>query len=75
MKQYCRYCSYCCCNNVPYCDLKNKYLTYKSIKHINKCKEFAFNKIDAINGGIYKEREKKNKEDKINIFDFVEENK
>lgn len=47
MKQYCRYCTYLCYGDVPYCSVKNKVFSEQSCKTTNKCKDFSFNSIDA----------------------------
>ena len=42
MKQYCRYCVYLYVNNVPYCQVKEKFRSVSSCKRPNNCKDFEF---------------------------------
>lgn len=53
------------CGDANYCYIKKKTFTDAYICHTNKCKDFEFNEIDALNGGIYKPRKKKDKERKF----------
>ena len=46
MAQYCRYCSWLCYGDVPYCEFKGV-RSEESCKRTNKCKEFELNEIDA----------------------------
>lgn len=64
MKQYCRYCANCTCEEI--CVIKNRSVNAKSV---NKCKEFEFCEMDALmsqdrDGEIhcYRPREKREKE-------------
>lgn len=47
MKQYCRYCAYLTAD--CYCECKKRCLSESTCKKANKCKNFAFNEIDAFN--------------------------
>ena len=57
MKQYCRYCYNMVVGDVNYCEAHSKCLSNETIKRINKCKDFIFNKIDAITFNKYKPKE------------------
>lgn len=58
MKQYCRYCAFCCEGDCYYCTVYDKTLNDEQIKRSNKCKEFA-QTDDIITGKIYKPRKPK----------------
>ena len=58
MKQYCRYCTFCCEGDCYYCTAYDKTLNDEQIKRPNKCKKFA-QTDDIITGKIYKPREPK----------------
>ena len=61
MIQYCRYCAYMCCGNgANWCDIKQKEYSDSTIKAPNKCKDFAFCELDALDlVNVYKPRKKK----------------
>lgn len=48
MKQYCRYCAYLTGTDC-YCECKKQVLSESTCKKVNKCKNFAFNEMDAFN--------------------------
>ena len=63
MKQYCRYCSWLCYGDAPYCMLKEIVKTDASIRSANLCPEFALSVLgDVKSGKMYNPREKR-KED------------
>ena len=63
MKQYCRYCSWLCYGDVPYCTLKELVKTDASIRTVTTCPEFALSPLgDVESGKMYHPREK-HKED------------
>ena len=74
MKQYCRYCSHCHYGDVAYCDKLRRTMSDEKAKKINRCKYFDFLKIDVFNpNNSYKERQKKEKDKQMNIFEINEE--
>jgi hypothetical protein len=58
MKQYCRYCGFCCeIDTGYYCSDKQQELSENQIKQANKCKNYGYTDVgDVINGGQYKPR-------------------
>ena len=48
MKKYCQYCSNMVCGDANYCSEKQATFTDKQIKRETQCKDFIFNKIDAL---------------------------
>ena len=58
-KQYCRYCSWMCVGDANYCGKHHKCYSDNTITKTNKCKDFEFNEIDAINGNTYRARTRK----------------
>lgn len=73
MKQYCRYCAFCCYGDAVYCDKHKKTMSEERAKRTNKCKDFVLNEMDVFNPEqTYKERKPK-KNNEINLFDFKEE--
>ena len=67
MTQYCRYCSYMCCGDANWCEVKQSTYSDSTIKVPNHCKFFEFNPIDALGENIkgYTPRKHKQKsEDK-----------
>lgn len=65
MKQYCRYCAFCCENECYYCTNYQKVMSESQIKRPNTCKEFAQTE-DIITGKEYKPREQTIKRTKRN---------
>lgn len=59
MTQYCRYCSNMICGDANYCTVKKTTFSEAYICHTNKCKNFEFNEMDALDmDRKYKPREK-----------------
>ena len=50
MKQYCRYCSNCCCGDICYCCVKKQTMSDEKAKRVNHCKDFEFNPLDVFGG-------------------------
>lgn len=70
MKQYCRYCAFCCYGDEVYCEKHNKTMSEERAKRTNECKDFAFNEIDVFNPEqTYKERKPK-ENNEMSLFDF-----
>ena len=69
MAQYCRYCSYMCCGDFNYCEIKKRTYSDEHIRHTNHCKDFDLNPIDAIrlNEKCYRPRPKRPEPDGIQI--------
>lgn len=63
MTQYCRYCTYMICGDANYCTVKWTTFSDAYICHTNKCKDFEFNEIDALDiNHTYTPRESKPKD-------------
>ena len=64
MKQYCRYCSFCCYIDevICYCHIKNKTMKDSTAKTKNHCSDFDFNPVDAL---FENEKGYRPKEDKM----------
>ena len=76
MKQYCRYCANCVYGDCVYCSEHKKVMSEASAKRVNHCKDFIFNKIDALGCDLdkkYKPREKIVKIDNGQLELFQEE--
>lgn len=59
-KQYCRYCSWLCYGDVPYCTLKELVKTDASIRSVTLCPEFAASPLgDVETGELYHPRPKR----------------
>lgn len=73
MNQYCRYCAWMCCGDANYCGKHKKCYSDDAIKRINKCKDFEFNEMDALDPDkTYKPRIKNETDkDQISIFDVL----
>lgn len=62
MKQYCRYCAFACPHDDDWiwCTEKKKFRSGSQVTSPNKCPQFAFCSIDALNPDHeYKPREEK----------------
>ena len=68
MNKYCRYCAYMCCGDANYCSKHNECYSDEKIKRVNRCKDFEFNPIDAINPG-QKYTPRKSKPNRKYLFD------
>ena len=59
IKQYCRYCAFCCYGDIPYCTEHDKELTEKYIKRENHCADFVLSEMgDVETGKPYNPRRK-----------------
>ena len=58
MKQYCRYCGFCCeVDSGYYCGAKQLLMSESKIKQVNNCKEYGYTDMgDVITGRQYKPR-------------------
>lgn len=60
MKKYCRYCAFCFCGDVYYCNAKDKVLN--NISRSVSCEDFALSELgDVDTGKQYKPRPQKAK--------------
>ena len=61
MKQYCRYCGFCCeVDSGYYCGAKQLLMSESKIKQVNNCKEYGYTDMgDVITGRQYKPRKNK----------------
>lgn len=60
MAQYCRYCNNMVCGDANYCTVKEATLSDSYICRTNKCNDFEFNEIDALDHSrTYKPRKEK----------------
>ena len=60
MKQYCRYCAFCCYGDTAYCTAKNGVLSDSAIRRENHCREFALSDLgDVETGKQYQPRKPK----------------
>lgn len=58
MKQYCRYCSFCCYGDAPYCTAKETVLSESTLRKVNHCKEFDLSPLGNVETGKpYQERQ------------------
>lgn len=62
MTQYCRYCNNMVCGDANYCTVHNECYSEEQICRPNKCKEFEFNRIDALWKNLKGYRPRKAKE-------------
>ncbi len=64
MTQYCRYCLNCTYGDVIYCEVKEKTMSEEKVKSANRCKDFDFTKVDALQENLngYQPRERKVKD-------------
>ena len=52
MKQYCKYCAFCIeIDSGYYCDDSDDFLTHSAISHANKCKDYAYTDVGAVDTG------------------------
>lgn len=51
MKQYCRYCAFCCYGDVAYCTEFDKPMSDEQIKRANNCKSFALSELGDVESG------------------------
>jgi hypothetical protein len=67
MKQYCRYCAFLSVGDCAYCEKFDNELSDSYCKHINHCKSFEFNDMDAYGENLtgYKERAERKAKKKI----------
>ena len=58
MKQYCRYCGFCCeVDSGYYCGEHEKLMSESQIKRANNCKDYGYTDVgDVISGGQYHTR-------------------
>ena len=57
MTQYCRYCNNMVCGDANYCSVKEQTFSDAYICRTNRCKDFEFNEMDALDHSrIYKPR-------------------
>lgn len=60
MKQYCRYCSWLCYGDAPYCEVKEEVKSESAIRHANKCHDFTLSELgDVETGKQYRPMEKR----------------
>ena len=74
IKQYCRYCSFCCYGDIPYCTFYEKELTDKKIRQQNRCVAFNLSPLgDVESGKHYQPRGRKQKEfdGQMSIMDLL----
>ena len=51
MKQYCRYCAFCCYGDVPYCTDHEQVLSESKLRHENTCKDFSLSDLGDVETG------------------------
>lgn len=71
IKQYCRYCAFCCYGDIPYCTYFDKELSDSGIRKQNHCKAFDLSPLgDVESGRQYQPREHRRKdcEGQISLF-------
>lgn len=72
MTQYCRCCCYLVTGNGIYCWKREKEMSEKSTKRTNKCKDFAFNPLDAYDfDKCYQPRRKREKLKPLEYYDSL----
>lgn len=72
MIQYCRYCAYMVCGDFNYCEIKEKFYRESTIKVPNKCKNFAFCELDALQENLEPYKPRKKKENNYHQIDIYE---
>lgn len=74
IKQYCRYCSFCCYGDIPYCTHFDKELSDSGIRKQNHCEAFDLSPLgDVESGRQYQPREhrKKDCDGQMSIMDLL----
>ncbi|MBR6030184.1 MAG: hypothetical protein IKP40_13960 [Clostridia bacterium] len=67
MKQYCRYCAFCCYGDVAYCTEFDRPMSDAQIKRANQCERFALSGLgDVETGRQYQPREERFDDGQIN---------